>query len=271
MRSRARAPGLASAQQGPPKATLDVPTPAVLYINDDLTDAVRQRFGAGSEPDRLVAELLERAVYDPERVVVLTVEEQVEGIVSDGPRRPFEVAVAIGDAGHEAARRIHRRTGWFPRIKKIDLTRIEDGRGGYDLAGAESLGAALADVTGTVAIVDDTVFSGITATAVLDALPGSVLGQTEVFCLKAVAATVERLRERCPVTVGFSAPGTILDEVSIINATGLVYRVAIRPRHGPPMAFFERPEWMRAWFPTDHPYLIDICARLNAAVTQTKP
>lgn len=247
--------------------TLDVPTPAVLYINDDLTGPLRERFGEGSEQDRLAAELLKSARYDPGRVVLLSVARQVEGVAIQGPREPFAAAIAIGSAGETAARQIHLRTGWFPAIVKVDLTRVERQDGGYDLRGSESLAEQLASLAGrsSIAIVDDTVFSGLTATAVLDALPDGAAARTELFCLKAVAETAEQLRKRCPVTVGFSAPGTILDEVSIINATGLVYRVAVRTRHGS-MAFFERPEWMRAWFPTNHEDVIDLCARLNAAI-----
>ena len=250
--------------------SLDVPTPGVLYINDDLTGPIRERFGPCSEPDVLANELMRRARYDPDKVGVLTIERQLEGIVSQGPRRPFPEAIAIGGAGKTAADLIHRRTGWFPAIKKIALTRVENGEGGHDLRGADRLPQQLGRLTGSgkVAVVDDTVYSGLTAAAVLDALPDGILPHTELFCLKAVGQTAERLRAKCAVTVGFVAPGTINEDVSIINATGLVYRGAIRTRHGPDMAFFDRPEWMRAWFPADHEQLIDLCRRLNAAVSR---
>ena len=199
---------------------------------------------------------------------MLTIERQLEGIVSQGPRRPFPAAVAIGGAGKTAADLIHRRTGWFPAIKEIALTRVENGEGGHDLRGADLLRQQLGGLTGAgrVAVVDDTVYSGLTAAAVLDALPDGTLERTELFCLKAVEQTANRLRQKCTVTVGFAASGTINEEVSIINATGLVYRVAIRTRHGPDMAFFDRPEWMRAWFPADHQKITELCQRLNATL-----
>jgi hypothetical protein len=68
----------------------------------------------------------------------------------------------------------------------------------------------------------------------------------------------------CPLSIGFAAPGRILDEVSFINATGLVLRVGIRRKGQPPMAFFERTEWMHAWFPGYAEEIIARCQRLNA-------
>ena len=69
-------------------------------------------------------------------------------------------------------------------------------------------------------------------------------------------ATIGRL---CPITAGFAAPRRLLDDVSFINASGLVLRVAIR-RAGTALAFFERPEWIRAWFPGSDAEVIELCA-----------
>ena len=46
--------------------------------------------------------------------------------------------------------------------------------------------------------------------------------------------------------------------------SGLVRRGAIRRTGRPPLAFFERPEWMRDWFGDDAVALIERCRRLNA-------
>ena len=48
-----------------------------------------------------------------------------------------------------------------------------------------------------------------------------------------------------------------------INASGLVLRVAIRRPGRPPLAFFERPEWMRAWFRAAADEVIALCRQLN--------
>jgi hypothetical protein len=54
----------------------------------------------------------------------------------------------------------------------------------------------------------------------------------------------------------------LLDDVSFINASGLVRRGAIRRVGRPPLAFYERPEWMHAWFPRDADDVIARCAEL---------
>jgi len=68
----------------------------------------------------------------------------------------------------------------------------------------------------------------------------------------------------CPVTSGVAAPGRRLDDVSFINASGLVRRVAIRRPGLPPLAFFDRPDWIRAWFPGAHAEVLALCERLHA-------
>ena len=63
---------------------------------------------------------------------------------------------------------------------------------------------------------------------------------------------------------GFAASGRILEDVSFINASGLVKRGAIRRKDRSPLAFYERPEWMAAWFPTDHEDITALCRELAA-------
>jgi hypothetical protein len=143
-----------------------------------------------------------------------------------------------------------------------------DGGGGYRLAsaGAGTLQAQLASLEGcaSLAVVDDTIFSGLTMRGVLGALPAAARSRTRAFCLRGVAETITSLADLCPVTAGVVAPGRLLEEVSFINASGLVLRVAIR-RHGrPPLAFFDRPGWLRAWFPGYDREVLDLCRRLNA-------
>jgi hypothetical protein len=54
----------------------------------------------------------------------------------------------------------------------------------------------------------------------------------------------------------------LLEDVSFINASGLVRRGAIRRADQPPLAFYERPEWMRAWFLKDADEVTARCAAL---------
>ena len=86
-----------------------------------------------------------------------------------------------------------------------------------------------------------------------------------MFCLRGVGETLAALATRCARSPPESAaPGRRLDEVSFINATGLVLRVSIRRRGQPPLAFFDRPEWLRSWFPGYDGQVLDLCRRLNA-------
>ena len=250
----------------------DTPTPVRFYVHDDLTEDVRERHGPGS-PAAALAQALMALVRRDARVTVLTLHEQLEALVARGAHAPFALAVGIGRAGERVARQVHARTGWFPTVRRVDLTREEDGRGGYVVVSPAgvSLTAQLAGVetADTLAVVDDTIFSGITMRQVLEALTPAVRARTHAFCLRCVADSLGPLRALCPVTPGFAAPGRLLDEVSFINASGLVRRGAIRRTGLPPLAFFERPEWMRAWFPDRAEAAINLCRRLNVLLEPT--
>jgi pyrimidine operon attenuation protein/uracil phosphoribosyltransferase len=248
------------------------PTPVRFYVHDDLTEDVRERHGAGSPAAALAHELM-ALVRGDDRVTVLTLHEQIEGLAARGGHSPFALAIGIGRAGERVARQVHARTGWFPVVRRVDLTRVEDGHGGYAVVSPTGvpLSEQLAgvDTARTLAIVDDTIFSGITMRQVLEALPPAVRARAHAFCLRCVAESLEPLRAFCPVTPGFAAPGRLLDEVSFINASGLVRRGSIRRAGLPPLAFFERPEWMRAWFPDRAEAAIELCRRLNRLLEPT--
>jgi hypothetical protein len=249
----------------PPPAA---PRPFTLYVHDDLSDAVRSEHGADSEAGRLTGALMALIRGSGERVRVLTLEEQLQALSAQGPHAAFPLTIGIGPAGERVARQVHLRTGWFPVVARVDVTREELAEGGYRLA---SLGGASIDAQlevarghGSLALADDTVFSGLTMDGILERLSSLGLRGVRVFCLRGVGETLARLRARCAVTVGFEAPGRLLDEVSFINASGLVRRGSIRREGQPPLAFFERPEWIEAWFPAAAGAVLAHCRALNA-------
>ena len=250
----------------------DTPTPTRFYVHDDLTDDVRERHGAGSPAVALAQELM-TVVRSEAHVTVLTLREQIEALVARGPHAPFALAVGIGRAGERVAQQVHARTGWFPAIRRVDLTREETAQGSY--AVVSPTGVPLAEQlegierARSLAVVDDTIFSGITMRQVLEALSPAARMRTHAFCLRCVAESLAPLRAICPVTAGVEAPGRLLDEVSLINASGLVRRGSIRRTGRSPLAFFERPEWMRAWFPDRAEAVIDVCRRLNVLLEPT--
>lgn len=258
---------LGDPEDDPDHGAYTQPTPRLLYVHDDLSDEVERRLGAASPAAALTRSLFELLRGDGERVVILTMAQQVERVIAQGPHAPFDLTLDIGSAGERAARAIHAKTGWFPRLRHLGLTREEDGDGGYRLV--STVPATLAvqldgvESSDSLAVVDDTVFSGLTLRSVLEALPPTLLRRTHAFCLRGVSESVATIVRLCPVTVGIAAPGRMLGDVSFINASGLVLRVAIRRRGRAPLAFFERPEWIRAWFPGRDRDVIAACRRLN--------
>lgn len=244
------------------------PTPLVFYIHDDLTEYVQQRYGTDSLAAHLTQELLTVVRRNPQGVRVLTLEEQLASVCTQGEHAPFALTVGIGQAGERVAQRLHQRTGWFPAIRRVDVTREEDGQGAYNVVSLTEMPLAEQlrglETVASLAVVDDTVFSGLTMRTVLSALPSQVLARTHAFCLRGVAESLPSVRLLCPLSIGFAAPGRILEEVSFINATGMVRRVGIRRAGQAPMAFFERPEWFEAWFPGYAAEVLAVCQKLNA-------
>jgi hypothetical protein len=241
------------------------PTPRRLYVHDDLTEAAWTLRPRSAEAVRL-ADALFAAMREEPHVVILSLAEQIEAVLRAGGHPPFARAIGIGAAGERVARQLHARAGWFPSIGRVEVTREEDGAGGYALTGPAPLARQLDGLVpdGLLAVVDDTIFSGLTLHAVLSALPRAVRRRTRAFCLRAVAESVPPIAALCPVTVGFAAPGQITRDVSFINASGLVRRGAIRRAGAPPLAFFERAEWMTAWFPERAEEVTRLCRRLHA-------
>ena len=242
------------------------PVPRRLYVYDDISEKLRAH-GEGSRAHRLGQALVALLQQDP-RVVLLTLEEQIEALIARGPHAPFAVAIGIGRAGSRVAAEVHARTGWFPAIARVDIWREEDEAGGYTLAGPAPLASQLG-VAGngdSLAVVDDTIFSGLTMRSVLAALLPRPARRVHAFCLRGVAESVKAVARLAPVTAGVLAPGRMLEDVSFINASGLIHRGAIRRARRPPLAFFERPEWMAAWFPGYAGEAIALCRKLHEAV-----
>jgi hypothetical protein len=244
------------------------PTPKAFYIHDDLSDYVHRRHGPASPAWQLTQELFALVQHHAQHVHVLSLEPQIEQLLARGDHTPFAMTIGIGSAGERVAQQLHARTGWFPICHRVSLTREEDGHGGYHIVSTtdQSLQAQLAGVheASSLAIVDDTLFSGVTMRAVLQTLPLEVRARTHAFCLRGVAASISSITALCPMTIGFAAPGNLFDEVSFINASGMVMRLGIRRSGLPPQAFFERPMWMHVWFPGYADDVIALCRQLNA-------
>jgi len=105
-----------------------IATPRALYIHDDLTP-----LSATTPETARLARLLLDLVRRDGRVHLLTLDAQVEAVAAQGPHAPFAVGVGIAAAGEAVARALHARTGWFPAIHRIEVTREETSGDGYDL------------------------------------------------------------------------------------------------------------------------------------------
>src|SRR5262249_27496289 len=156
-----------------------------------LSDYVSRRHGPASQALRLTQELFALVRRESRRVVLLTFESQIASLVAHGNYDPFAMTIGIGRAGEVIARAVHARTGWFPRISRVEITREEDGRGNYNIV--TTTGIPLMEqlpvlaTNASLAVVDDTVFSGLTMRTVLLALQEEARARTRVFCLRGVA------------------------------------------------------------------------------------
>jgi len=104
------------------------PVPRRLYVHDDLSEELRAH-GDGSRVHRLGQALLALLHQDP-RVVLLTLEGQIEALIAGSEHAPFAVALGIGAAGTRVAAALHAHTGWFPTVARVDVWREEDDAGG---------------------------------------------------------------------------------------------------------------------------------------------
>jgi len=93
------------------------PTPRRLYVHDDLTGEV----DAGSPAATLARDLLALLARDATRVRILTLGEQVERVVAQGPHAPFALALGIGAAGQRVAEALHALLTWEQQRRLDEL------------------------------------------------------------------------------------------------------------------------------------------------------
>lgn len=240
--------------------------PFHLFVYNDLSYS--RETASGDASFAALLDRLEQALRDQPNVSLIEIGEQIEKLAAVPVARPFATTVAIGEAGARIARRLQSRTGWFPAIETIDVTRVEAARGVYRIPDRPDAEAWLRGISRLpLAIVDDTLYSGLTLSWVLDRLPSSLLPGTEAFFLQAIADALPAVRARCTVHTGLVMHGVPEQDVSIIKASHLFEAGAIRRTTGRDLAFFERPEWMRRWFPQGAAAITALCAKLAAAKT----
>lgn len=195
-------------------------------------------------------------------VQLLSPAEALAKLARSPSKQPYPLTFGLGRSGEEAAALLQRQTGWFPRIARLDITRLEIAEGRYELVGnfAAALRRFGVDQDDPVALVDDTVYSGQTVQTVLDAFPWQP--RITLYCLQGIASSLKLLGKTIQVRCAFPVEGVRDQEVSLIRLSGLFRPGSIRPKHGRELAFFQRPAWMQLWFPQNYPAVTDYCAQL---------
>ena len=237
-----------------------IPTPLTLYLYNDLP-FVAPPAARRAAWQALIDELLTLLRAQP-HVRFLEVAPLVDALAAQPARGPYALTLAIGGAGRRVAELLHARTGWFPAIIELPLTRIEQTDGRYRVVARSPLDLdRLAAAPGTLAIVDDTIYAGQTLGWLLARLPENA--KPEIFCLQGVTDVLAALRQRCRVFAGIELAGERERELSVIKASHLFEPGAIHTRHGD-LAFYERTAWMDGWFPGASRSIVAVCAGLRA-------
>lgn len=238
-----------------------IPTPKKLYIYNDLPRFAHK----GSSYTVHLLRLLENALKENPNVLFIDINEQIIRLATREYHRPFETTLALGQSGFLIAEGLHLQTGWFPSIKTIGITRQETAIGKYEIISTVdiSLKEQLVDINAdSIAIVDDTIYSGLTLHSILQLLLEIKSKRIHIFALQAITDTLTKLKAVSQISVGLHMDGRIDEEVSVIKASGLFEKGAIRRVRQEPLAFFEREEWMRAWFPDNAEKVIALAEQL---------
>ena len=255
----------------PDRGAYAQPTPRLLYVHDDLSDEVAERLGPASPAAALTRSLFALLKRDP-RGSWSSRWPSRSSVSSPWVGMPHSILPSASAEPASAWPGAPREDRLVPARPPPRLTREEDGRGNYNLVSTvpATLAAQLAGglkgfpASASLAVVDDTVFSGLTLRSVLETCRPVVLPRTHGFLPSRRLGFDRCRREALPGHRRRGRGGTHAGGRDFINASGLVLRVGIRRRARPPLAFFERPQWIRAWFPGRDREVIAACRRLNA-------
>ncbi len=239
-------------------------TPRNLYIYDDFSYYMPVGGNEETYYTTLTAQLAQ-ALRANMHVTFIDIDRQIQKLASHLISRPFDKTLALGKSGYRVALALHERTGWFPNIQSLAVARRETCDGDYQvistnhLALQQQLHAARGE---SLAIVDDTMYSGLTMRTLLTLLATNDQPCAHVFALCATSASLAAITPYCPVTTALELKGKLEEQVSIIRASHLFMSGAIRRENGPELAFFQRPAWITAWFPGNVDTILALCKQL---------
>lgn len=244
-----------------------------LYAYNDV-DSLKHSFAASRERKRYNL-LLQQLIYELKlnsHVTLLDHNNQINRLSKRITTDSFDVVLGLGESGYNTAKMLHAQTNKFSEIHLIPITRKEVNQSKYIISYEEkvSLNKIISKNCSSIAIVDDTLYSGITLLAVLKKIRKKFHKNVHILCLQAIEETIPRISAHCSFTTGFLMPGKIEEEVSVIKISGLFMKGAIKRVNAPPLAFFERPEWIANWFPNKPEKIIEICRNISELLSQNE-
>ena len=228
-----------------------------VFVYNDLP------FCVNSKNEKLI-EKLEYALLENRNVVLTNIREQIVEICSKS-YQPFDIAIAVGDSGERVANLINEKTNWFPNLTTFNIAREESSKGRYFIPNTylDPIKVFFIDKKiSRIAIIDDTLYSGLTIQAIINCIPIKLQKNIDIFLLQGLSITLEKLDKEYEFNIALKIDGIPEKEVTIIKASGLFMRGAIRISNSISLAFFEREEWMRIWFPKNWKEIIEICKKL---------
>lgn len=240
-----------------------IKTPRNLYVYNDFSHYMLMR-GNEETYTSLTAQLTQ-VLRANEHVTFIDIDRQIQALASQSITRPSSTALALGKSGYRVALALHEHTGWFSSIQPFAVARRETCDGSYQLISTNhlTLQQQLQAVSReSLAIVDDTIYSGLTMYSLLTLLTTNDQQCSHVFALCATSASLAVLAPFCPVTTALELKGKLDEEVSIIRASHLFMPGAIRRENAPELAFFQRPSWIKAWFSGSFETILAICEQL---------
>ncbi|MFA7682496.1 MAG: hypothetical protein WCX61_05725 [Candidatus Peribacteraceae bacterium] len=255
---------------------INIPSPQLLYVHENLLAHVRERFSIHSTEYQLANAFIAHVAAEP-NVQMGTLEEELAALIAQGTPEPFDVTLGFGRKGERIAQLLHEQWGSFPNIHRLEITRIEKADGsGHELISKTDVSvvdqiAALGDFT-SVALVDDVLFTGFTVSEVLKLLPKKHVERCHFFGTRGMAQTARKLeRNGCKTWLGVSLEGEPEVDVSTISSMNLITKGAIHSPTEGDITYCQRQEWVEAWFPQRTSNIVDLCEVVTNLVRSFSP
>lgn len=241
------------------KASKDSAKELRVYLYNDLP------FITTFQNKNLIKKLLINIRANP-NVVITDIKRQIEKIATNRSYSPFDVTIAIGNAGTRVANLIHKKANIFPNIVSFKISRYELPNGKFEIS-EKDLSPLLKyfkkNNFSKISIVDDTLYSGLTLKSVINCIPKMQRKDINIFLLQGLSSSIANFRSKYNVNVALEISGIPEIDVTIIKASGLFTKGAIRPENTTPLAFFQREKWMREWFPNNWKGIIKLCQKIE--------